>query len=421
MQRSAAKADVNRSAILAHLGAQGPATRAALARALGVSPALVTQLTRDLTAEGLIEEGEVERSEGGRPGRRLQLAAGGRTAIGVKIAADHVVFVEVRLDGQILRSTSHLFHAAGSTFLADLLLLLRGFINDAEGTILGIGIGVPGAVDDQSNGVVDAPSLDWRNVPLGATLRAEFALPVVVENDVNALAAAERLYGMGQNHDIFLVITIGYGIGAAIVTSDGVERGAHGGAGEFGHTPTWMPDGTLAALETRIGEAALVGCARKAGIIGSEDGIAALHAAADASIAAAGAATPKAADTTADADADAAPNASSARSAQLLADAGRTLGIALAGAVHLIDPEVVIVSGEGTTAWKHWDAGFSDAFRSALMPTRRGIPVFVENWRDEGWARGAASLVLATPFDAAGRAGVEGAHIRARLQRVATH
>lgn len=417
MQRSVAKADVNRSAILAHLGAQGPATRAALARALGVSPALVTQLTRDLAAEGLIEEGEVERSEGGRPGRRLQLAAGGRSAIGVKVAADHVVFVEVRLDGQILRSASHPFHAAGSTFLADLVLLLRGFLDEAEGTILGIGIGVPGAVDDQSSGVVDAPSLDWRNVPLGATLRAEFALPVVVENDVNALAAAERLYGMGQNHDIFLVITIGYGIGAAIVTGDGVERGAHGGAGEFGHTPTWMPDGTVAALEARIGEAALVGRARETGIISPDDGIAALHAAAAAE---APAETPHASAT--------APGTSAARvatpvpttAAQLLADAGRALGVALAGAVHLIDPEVVIVSGEGTTAWKHWDAGFADAFRSSLMPTRRGIPVFVENWRDEGWARGAASLVLATPFDAAGRAGVEGAHIRARLQRAAT-
>lgn len=393
MARIAAKADVNRSAILAHLGAQGPATRAALARALGVSPALVTQLTRDLAAEGLIDEGEAARSEGGRPGRRLQLVARAGSAIGVKIAADHVVFVEVGLDGSILSTDSAAFRPSASTFLAELVVLLRGFIDGAVGgTILGVGIGVPGAVDEQSSGVVDAPSLEWRNVPLGATLRAEFSLPVVVENDVNALAAAERLYGIGRQHDSFLVVTIGYGIGAAIVDGDGVQRGAHGGAGELGHTPTWGPDGTIGPLERFVGQAALVDRARAAGIIGAADGIDALHTAAE---------------TQDDARA-------------LLADAGRALGIALAGAVHLIDPEVVIVSGEGTTAWPQWEAGFDEAFRSALMPTRRGIPVFVENWRDEGWARGAAALVLATPFDAAGIAGVEGAHIRARLQGAGT-
>ena len=95
MNRPSARTDVNRSAVLAQLGAQGPASRAELARALSVSPALMTQLTKDLLADGLIVELEHSPSQGGRPARMLGLVASGGRAIGVKVVADHVAFVEV--------------------------------------------------------------------------------------------------------------------------------------------------------------------------------------------------------------------------------------------------------------------------------------------------------------------------------------
>src|SRR5690606_9693843 len=107
--------------------------------------------------------------------------------------------------------------------------------------------------------------------------------------------------------------------------------------------------------------------------------------------------------------------AGSRSAAELFGYAGHLLGTTMAGVIHLLDPEAVIVSGEGTVAWEHWEIGFEPAFRSALMPQLRGIPVQVESWQDEGWARGAAALVLASPFDAAGVAGREGRLIRERL------
>lgn len=393
MVRSITRADVTRSAILAHLGSQGPTTRAALARSLDVSPALITNLTRDLVGEGLVEEGESERVETGRPGKRLRLVSRGSCAIGVKIADDHLVCVEVGLDGTVVRSASEPFAATAPTFLSELTRRLKDFLDGVEnGDILGIGIGVSGSVDTQANGIVDSLPLQWRSVALGATLREEFGLPVIVENDVNALAAAERLYGIGRRYDDFLVLTIGSGIGSALVIGGVVVRGAHGGAGEFGHIPAAYEDNGVilrGGVESFISEAALVARARKRGLIGADGTLDAIVAAAD---------------------------RGGEKESHLLSEAGYLLGVALAGAVHLSDPEVVIVSGEGSVAWSHWEPGFETGFRSSLLPARRGIPVAIEAWQDEGWARGAAALVLATPFDAAGIAGGQGAEVRARLQ-----
>ncbi len=392
--RPMARTDVNRSAILAHLGAHGPASRADLARALDVSPALMTQLSKDLLRDGLLQELEQAPSQGGRPARMLGIVATAGHAIGVKVVADHVAFVEVGIDGAVQRSASEPFDASSSTFLADLTLILRQFVAGGSKTpILGIGVGVPGSVDNQGIGHVDSTQLGWNQVPLGATLRRELSVPVLVENNVNALAMAERLFGIGRHYDSFLVVTIGTGVGAGIVVDGIVLRGSGGGAGEIGHVPVGDDDarcscGNTGCLEAYIGEAALVRQARELGVIGAQSGMAALRAAADAENPAA---------------------------AAIFSQAGHRLGRALAGIVHTIDPEIVILLGEGTAAWRHWSYGFEPALRSALVPSRRQVAIAVETWQDESWAQGAAALVLATPFDSDGIAGEQGTLVRARL------
>ncbi len=96
-------------------------------------------------------------------------------------------------------------------------------------------------------------------------------------------------------------------------------------------------------------------------------------------------------------------------------NAGVLLGRALAGVIHTLDPEVVVILGEGVNAWSFWEQGFEQSFRRHLMPSRRGIPFVVEPWTEDQWALGAASLVLGTPFDASGNAGEQGHLVRARL------
>lgn len=392
--RPPARADVTRSAVLAHLGAHGPASRADLARSLAVSPALMTQLTKDLLGDGLIRELDETRSQGGRPARMLGLVQSAGRAVGVKIASDHLTFVEVGIDGAVSRTDSVAFDAAGPTMLSDLVARIRSFMGKKSDTpLLGIGVGVPGDVDRQGTGVVHSTQLGWQNTPLGDVLRRELGLPVLVENNVTALAMAERLHGVGRDHDNVLVVTIGTGIGAAIVVDGSIARGARGGAGEIGHLPVIDGGprcrcGNAGCLEAVIGEDALVAEGRARGVLGGADGIDALLAAADRGDSAA---------------------------AAIFGEAGHLLGRALAGLVHTLDPEIVIVLGEGTVAWQHWSFGFEPAFRGALMTSRRGVPVVVETWQDDSWAQGAAALVLSTPFDAEGLAGEQGLAVRRRL------
>ena len=387
------QADVNRTAILAHLGAQGPASRADLARALDVSPALITQLTRDLLAEGLIEELEAA-SSGGRPARMLGLVSRDIAAIGVKVAPDHVALVEVAIDGAVRRSGTHAFDAVSPLAASNLIELVQRFISEGESNnILGVGVGLPGTVAQQGIGVVDSTQLGWNQVPLGEQLRRALDLPVVVENNVNALSVAEQLFGQGRDFDNVLVVTVGNGVGAGLIADGAIVRGRAGGAGDLGHVPV-REDGPLCqcgnrgCLEAIIGQSALVNDARSIRLLGPDEGIDDLRALAD---------------------------AGNEGAREIFSHAGHQLGRALAGAVNLIDPEIVVLSGEGVEAWAHWSSSFEHALRSALVPGKRGIPVAVERWQDDRWAQGAAALVLATPFDAQGVAGDQGRLVRERL------
>jgi len=391
---SLSRTDVNRTAILAHLGALGPASRAELARRIGVSPALITQLTRDLLAEGLIEELEHASSGGGRPARMLGLVSRTLSAVGVKVAPDHVALVEVGIDGEVLRSATTAFDAVSPLAVSGLVELVRAFIAAGDGSgILGVGVGLPGTVVEQGVGVVDSTQLQWNQVPLGATLRRALELPVVVENNVNALSVAEKLFGQGRDCDDFLVVTIGNGVGAGVVAGGSILRGRAGGAGDMGHVPV-VQDGPLCqcgnhgCLEALIGQGALVAAGRAAGAIGPADGIDELRAAAD---------------------------AGDVEAQRLYTEAGHLLGRALAGVVNVLDPELVVLLGEGVEAWTHWANGFEPALRASLVPGKRGVAVAVETWQDDRWAQGAAALVLATPFDSDGIAGEQGRLVRERF------
>lgn len=386
------QADVNRTGILAHLGAQGPASRADLARALNVSPALITQLTRDLLADGLIEELE-EASSGGRPARMLGLVSRDIAAIGVKVAPDHVALVEVAIDGTVRRSETSSFDAVSPLAASSLIGLVQDFIADSESAILGVGVGLPGTVAQQGIGVVDSTQLRWNQVPLGEQLRRALELPVVVENNVNALSIAEQLFGQGRDFDNILVVTVGNGVGAGLIADGAIVRGRAGGAGDLGHVPV-REDGPLCqcgnrgCLEAIIGQSALVNDARSIHLLGADEGIDDLRALAD---------------------------AGNDDAREIFGHAGHQLGRAIAGAVNLLDPEIVVLSGEGVEAWAHWSPAFDRALRNALVPGKRGTPVAVERWQDDRWAQGAAALVLATPFDAQGVAGDQGRLVRERF------
>jgi predicted NBD/HSP70 family sugar kinase len=381
------RGDLVPAGILGLLGTQGPTSRVEIARSLGLSPATVTQVIKDLLARGLVEELASVPSRGGRPARLLGLVARTGLALGAKVTADHVALVRVELDGSVRSSTVHSFDPRDPASVGEILATAL------DDSVLGVGVGVPGSVDSQASGVVDAPTLGWRDVKLGQALRDSLGVPVLVDNDVNTLAAAERLYGVGREHSSYLVVTIGRGVGCGIVIDGAIYRGAAGGAGEIGHIPLSEDGprcgcGAVGCLEAHIGSAGLLSSARTRGVIGPRGRLTSL---------------PKAA------------RAGDTAAREVYAEAGRLLGRALAGIVHTVDPEVVVLMGEGVDAWDFWQPGFEPALRGCLLPARRDLPVVVEPWSEDQWARGAASLVLASSFDSAGTGGEQGRMVRVRM------
>ena len=392
--RVPARGDLGPVSVMAMLGARGPMSRADLARALQVSPASVTQMTKSLLAAGVIAELESVPSRGGRPARLLGLAHSGGGALGAKVAPDHITLVDVSLDGSAHNARTVAFDAAAPDAIDQVVRVLRAAVEEYDGLLLGVGVGIPGTVEDQATGVVQAPIIGWHEVPLGDLLRRALKVPVLIDNDVNTVAVAERLYGSASDFSSPLLVTIGRGVGSGLISDGVLLRGNGGGAGEIGHVPV-VEDGpececgNTGCLEAIIGAAGLVRRARELGVLGPDQGTDDLREAAD---------------------------RGDERARALFAEAGRHLGRALAGVVHVVAPEVVVVLGEGLASWTHWEHGFEQAFRRHLLPSRRALPVIVEPWADDKWAVGAASLVLYSPFDVSGTGGEQGRLVRARLQ-----
>jgi predicted NBD/HSP70 family sugar kinase len=375
----AALRDVNRSAVLRLIGRHGPMSRAELARRLGVRPGTVTAQARGLINSGIVTPVDMQSSSGGRPAELLALVGSAAVAIGAKVAEDHVAIVLADLDGTVLANETVPFDAIGSNPFVTLATLLAPHVRAANAShvLLGVGVGIPGFEDPYGSGVVQAPLLGWPHLPLGEHLSRQLGVPVLVDNDVNTLAVAESLYGVGRGFEDFLTVTIGRGVGMGIVIAGELYRGARGAAGEFGHVCIDRDGescscGKRGCLETVVSDPALLAAARRRRVVDKAAG--------PADLAAKAAAGHKAA-------------------LEIYREAGAALGRALAAAVVVLNPQAVVVGGEGTRAWPYMAEAFHDAFEGEVFPPTRGATaVLVERWDDGRWALGAASLVLRAPF-----------------------
>ncbi len=360
----------NRVAVLSLIGRHGPISRADIARRLGLSPPAVTMVTRSLIEAGVIYKVEDAAPRGGRPGELLAVVGGAAVALGAKVAKGRITGVRADLDGNVIDTFSAPFDEAAANPFESLAELLTPHLTQGNPTMLGVGLGVPGFVDTATD-LVQAHHLGWRRMPLGSYLSQLLGVPVLVDNDVNTLAAYEHLYGIGRSYEDFLTVTLGRGVGAAVVIGGDLRRGGHGAAGELGHISVDLDDGPpchcgkRGCLETYLSDAAL---AREGGAANADE----LLASADA-------------------------GAESAR--QVYREAGRRLGTVVAGLTVVLDPQAILISGEGSRAWPHLSEGFFQTFHVGTLPSLADrVSVHVDPWDDAKWALGAASLVLRAPF-----------------------
>jgi glucokinase len=201
-------------------------------------------------------------------------------------------------------------------------LAAEGRARFGAGAVGGVGLAVPGFVDEARGVALRAVNLPWRDLALAEAVADGAGLPVTLGHDVRAAAAAEARLGAGRGAGHLLFVAIGTGIGAAIVAGGRPYRGGHGRAGELGHTVV-EPDGPACAC----------------GAAGCVEAIASA-AAIERAYAAAGAADGASAREVA---ALAAAHDPAARAVWDRAVAA--LGAGLAAAVALLDPRLVVVGG----------------------------------------------------------------------------
>jgi N-acetylglucosamine repressor len=236
----------NTSVLLRDLWRYAPLSRAVLAERNGLTKTTVSAICRDLIALGLISPAGKDRGGLGRPAQLLELDPEARCAIGAEISTDYSAVVITDLCGQALwqRAIPTAVGSSQEVVLAQAEALVAEAVAQARehaalGPLLGIGVGVPGAVDPGEESLVTAPALGWKEVFLKQRLETRFALPVIVDNRARAAAMAEALHGSAQGVSSFVYVSLGTDVGssleAAVVTDGLAYNGAHGLAVDAGH------------------------------------------------------------------------------------------------------------------------------------------------------------------------------------------
>src|SRR5680860_709327 len=165
------------------------------------------------------------------------------TSIGVDIGGTKVLAGSVSPDGVVAQTVR--VHTPDRskrpTAVEDTIVLAVNELADANQVAV-VGVGAAGFVDAAGSTVMFSPHLSWRDEPLKDALEERLAVPVLVDNDANTTAWAELRFGAGRGFQQMLCITLGTGIGGALVIDGHIFRGANGMAGEFGHMQV-VPDG----------------------------------------------------------------------------------------------------------------------------------------------------------------------------------
>ncbi len=233
----------NRSLVLQTLYHSGQQSRADIARSTGLTRVTISVLVGEFINEGLIvETGQREDARPGKPATLLDINRDAFQIVGIDLS-DYALFrgALLDIDGTILeRREIALAGSTGTDVTAKVSELVGQLVALASSPILGIGVGSPGIVDLNGT-VLSAPNLGWTNEPLQEILETRFALPVVVANDANAAVLAEHSFG-GANRDMMLV-KVGHGVGAGLLVGGTPLFGSRFAAGEIGHVVVGTQDG----------------------------------------------------------------------------------------------------------------------------------------------------------------------------------
>jgi predicted NBD/HSP70 family sugar kinase len=321
----------NLALVLQHIAGAEPVSRARIAHDTSLTKTTVSSLVDDLVSARLVTElGPEARGEIGRPGSALALNRTGYVGIGLEINVDYIAVCVANLVGEVRYLRTRPRDNRGQSpakVLGRAVRMTRTAIataEDAQLTVAGLAVAVPGPVETDRGLLRLAPNLGWVDVPVADILADRFAsrdLAVVVDNEANLAALGELWFG-------FVHVSGEIGVGGGIVIGGELFRGVRGFAGEIGHVVV-QPDGprcrcgARGCLEQVAGQEAILRSAGLTGAVGTSLGqpggsVAELLAKAR----------------------DGEPD-----TLRAIESAGRALGIGLSATVNIVDPSTVVLGG----------------------------------------------------------------------------
>jgi predicted NBD/HSP70 family sugar kinase len=327
--------------VLRELIIHGGQSRVDLARKLDVSRANLSRLSRELVDFGLISEGAPLYSPTrGRPAEILHLVPGSAHFVGVKLTGTHLYAVLTDLSATVVAEQTVELPSTEPAAVADLIARVSDELFAGRATPAAVGVCLAGNVLERDGQRVVEKShfLGWASAPLAELIEARMPHPISIANDVLALTAAHHWFGAGVGNASLVVYGLGAGIGSGTVVFDEVLSGSTGGAGHVGHAKLHGVG--------RPCELGHIDCVHSFVTMGSIAHNAETGTDYDAALAAARAG-----------------DAVATRAFEL---AARALGVVIAEAVNAIDPEKVLVAGEGVDMMEIAPAELIEGLRDQL-------------------------------------------------------
>jgi predicted NBD/HSP70 family sugar kinase len=376
--------DINRQIVLNYVREREPISRAEIARETNLQRSTISAIVDALTGEGLVEEVGEGESTGGRRPTLLRLRTKEAIAIGVAVTPTSTTVATSDLAGRIIEQREFPTDPDPDKTLGEVIALVREFSARNKGSIEAVGVSLPGLVDPSTGNAIYVPYFKWRDTPIAKVISTAVGLPVVIDNDANAVALAELWFGRPEVSDArdFIMVLVAEGVGTGIVFDGQVYRGQRGAAGEFGHmvigthAPVPCSCGNRDCWEAFSSERAALARYRK---LAGEEQASQLSFRAMVDRGLSGEANAKAA----------------------LVDTALCLGVGISNLVVGFSPEAVVVGGEIARAWSLIESALKETIEHSI---RRGLPsarILPSTLGEEPTLRGALSLVLARKFAAA--------------------
>ncbi|OYW29736.1 MAG: hypothetical protein B7Z47_04445 [Chthoniobacter sp. 12-60-6] len=226
-------------------------SRTTLAKALGISPSTTGLYVDQLIAENYLNESGLNQGPMGRPRRILTTRPEAGWFAGVEFNAQRIQVVGVDFSWGLKTTVEQVLPAevVADQVIKSILSCVSKLAEAMEGRLLSVGLGVPGLVNPQAGmGLHYTFIPDWRDVPVVELIGSKLQVPVILQNNLRAIALAERWFGMGHDLNDYVILGPRSGFGVAMVQDGKLIQGAHHAAGEVGLWP-WPLMGPVTGQE----------------------------------------------------------------------------------------------------------------------------------------------------------------------------